>query len=122
MPVIAPVEEKIPSETSAALWKEVSMENVTPSIVGAPGLPVPSTHESFCCQTIPNIPALLGLNMGPAGFCAFTCNVIDCSVQLPTPKFELNDAMVAPRLNLIRLWNSPCGFPLAETPIAPAAP
>jgi hypothetical protein len=34
---------------------------VIPVVVGVVGLPVPSTHESFCIQEMPNWPAALVL-------------------------------------------------------------
>ena len=63
-PLVAPLNANVPRHSSPApmnvLW---SLVKVMPLAPGAPGVPVPSVHESFCSHAIANRPAAGVLKM-----------------------------------------------------------
>jgi hypothetical protein len=67
----------VPSDSSPALRKPGKLAKVIPLVVGTPGVPVPSTQESFCIQEMPNKPAALALKMGLFGAVAVRDRVMD---------------------------------------------
>jgi hypothetical protein len=122
-PVIAEPNGKDPTDSSPLARNEGSVANVIPVVVGAIGVPLPSTQVSFCIHESAIVPEACGLKSELlAGFVAVSCSEIDWIVQFPAPYVELSADTVGPRSNLITLWNSPSDEPVTEIPSAPPPP
>src|SRR5437870_747902 len=111
-----------PSDSSAGPRNDGSVLNVTPSVVGVIGPPVPSAQPSFRIQLTATGPAALALNSGLFGLEVVRRNVAASSLHPPIPNSASNPAFAAARSNRISPWNSPLGFPAADTSTAPAPP